>query len=710
MATADRQIRLLLLLLLGSLLLGCRQQTAPPTAAVKLLVKTGGVYRVSLDALQAAGLDVQELDQEQLQLTEAGEPVPYRLEDDALIFYGQASSSRYTAERPYILATGTAGTPLPEAGAAPGGTEAGQIWRSRHLEENYEYVSDAQSKNEEGPWYWQTIQVQGKVDVDFSLPAVADGSGELSISLYGSTRDAGADPDHSLELLLNEQSLGTVTWDGQSVYSTTLPIPAGTLRSGDNRLVLDNVPEDYLDIMKLDWIDVGYRARPMAGDEDLITFAGNGETVTLEGFGETPLVLDVADPAHPRLLTGWEEAVGGGRLRPDTAMEVVAVGPNGYLAPVAIMPLRESEWRDPEQQADLIILTTDALAPALAPLVEAREAQGLQVALVPVGEVYDSFGYGEASPESINAFLAYAAEKWQAPAPRYLLLVGDATTDYRGYLAQRPQNPVSPPENVIPPYLVPVSFSGETVSDARLADVDGDMQPEMAVGRWPVDSRAAVESLVARTLAYEAGEASPRTLFAADGSSDSFAQLEQRLLEESGLSTSGAQILAGPSATEVAAAWNQGAWLVTYAGHGSLKLWGKDKVFSIESVGALEKDAPAPIVLQLTCLSGLFAHPEITSLSETMLAHEGGPVLTVAATSLTLSAYQEPFAAAFLTALQDRKVERVGDALQVAKDSLNVSNSSIREISDTFGLLGDPSALIVRPGGSDNGGTAASIP
>jgi hypothetical protein len=40
----------------------------------------------------------------------------------------------------------------------------------------------------------------------------------------------------------------------------------------------------------------------------------------------------------------------------------------------------------------------------------------------------------------------------------------------------------------------------------------------------------------------------------------------------------------------------------------------------------------------------------------------------------------------------------MGDAFQLAKLSLDVERSSgLREVSDTFVLLGDPSARIVRP-------------
>jgi hypothetical protein len=116
-----------------------------------------------------------------------------------------------------------------------------------------------------------------------------------------------------------------------------------------------------------------------------------------------------------------------------------------------------------------------------------------------------------------------------------------------------------------------------------------------------------------------------------------------------------------------------------------------------EAISDLQTDSPT-LVLQLTCLTGLFAHPSQLSLTEQMMRHEQGPPLHVAATSLTLSSDQEVFAAALLAQLQNPDTVRIGDAFQIAKESLAVENSpGLREISDTFALFGDPSAAIVRP-------------
>jgi len=439
----------------------------------------------------------------------------------------------------------------------------------------------------------------------------------------------------------------------------------------------------------LNWLELTYAAPATAVNDRLQFSAADSETIILDGFSGRPLLFDISQPAAPQPLTGWLYENNQAQV---TAVgnEVLAVGPRGFVSPHAVTPLRQSDWHNAQNQADLIIITTDELAPALAPLIAAREEQGLAVALVPIAEIYDGFGYGTASPEIVQQFVAYAYQNWQQPSPRYLFLVGDATTDYHNNLGQAPRNH-------IPSLLVPVQYSGETVSDSRLADVDGDMKPDLAVGRWPVDSVEDVAGLVERTLAYEGGTAVNQTLFVTDNTETRFATMASRLGTQSGLPIASTVILDGALANEVTAAWNEGAWLITYIGHGSVERWGKEDIFFPEAVADLNAATP-PIVLQLTCLTGLFAHPDLQSLSETMLLHEQGPVLLVGATSLTLSDHQEPFALSLLQALQDPANQRIGDAFQQAKQSLTPGDDEgLREISDTFALLGDPSAHIIRP-------------
>jgi hypothetical protein len=269
-------------------------------------------------------------------------------------------------------------------------------------------------------------------------------------------------------------------------------------------------------------------------------------------------------------------------------------------------------------------------------------------------------------------------------------LVGDASSDYLGRLGKLP-------ENIVPSLMVPVQFSGETVSDSRLADVDHDNRPELAVGRWPVRTEREVADLVKRTLAYETAAAGSGAFFATDGSEGSFSQLASHIIDRAQLKRDQVIQAENPTAAEIGALWQANPWLAAYLGHGSIDRWGKDNIFSLQELDRLQGES-TPIVLQLTCLTGLFSDPERTSLAEGMLLHPHGPVLVVAASSLTFSYHQEPFAIEFLKQLQNRDVRRIGDAFLNAKEVLDIENSEgYREISDTFALFGDPSAKISRP-------------
>ncbi|MCB0237858.1 MAG: hypothetical protein KDH08_04295, partial [Anaerolineae bacterium] len=70
--------------------------------------------------------------------------------------------------------------------------------------------------------------------------------------------------------------------------------------------------------------------------------------------------------------------------------------------------------------------------PALQPLVDHRRSQGLRVTVASIDDVYDTFSNGVPDPAAIRDYMIYARDNWTGPAPRFLLLAGDATYDYRG--------------------------------------------------------------------------------------------------------------------------------------------------------------------------------------------------------------------------------------------------------------------------------------
>lgn len=689
-----------------------QRQGATPTvgavAGVKILVAETGFYRVTRAELEQMGVSLEALDPAHAALTYRDEAIPFVGQDDGLIFYGQAPTDRYTAQRTYVLRLRQAGQAMTERAINPSpDAPVGLIRQTLHREENYFYEQRAvDTDNPEEVWFWRKLDLAGeqaRIELPFELPSLGTGSAELRLHLYGLTHDPQIDGDHDFDVYLNDQLVANVVWDGQVHYTAVVAVPAGILKAGANRLMLDNSQPGaaFVDQMDIDWFEVDYPA-PSSAVADRLIIRGDTGPMTLDGFSATPDLFDISQPDAPvRLLLSADSADSVSlEVPPDATL--AAVGPAGYRSPAQIVPLRQTNLRDTQRQADLLIVTTSELAPGLTDLVAARQAQGLTTALVDIADINDEFGNGEATPAAIQAFVAYAYQRWADPQPRYLFLVGEATTDPRGYLARAPENSAPLPRNLILSLLTPVEFGGETVSDARLADVDGDHRPDLAVGRWPVDSVRAVRALAARTLAYEAAQPAAKAVFTYDGTSAEFADFTQQLLSQAQFPEQTADILGGPSAETVSQRWNAGAWIVSYVGHGSQQLWGKDEVFSVDSVKSLDESGAPPIVLQFTCLSGQFADPYIQSLSETLLAYPEGPVLLIAATSLTLSTHQAPFAISLLRQIEDPAVERIGDALQAAKLSLDTSNAGLQEISDTFGLLGDPSALVMRPKAADS--------
>jgi hypothetical protein len=676
---------------------GMEGNPGQPASAIKLMIEADGLYRLTLDQLRSTGLALDTLEPSELSLTLDGQSVPYVVRGDGLVFYGRSPDNRYAPYRAYILESGSAGVIMAtvSAEAALDDALSGPAVRTLYLEENLIYDGRTQQRGTDlatsDPWYWLVLQPGSESTIEFELKQLPQGPAQLELGLNGVTHDTRVEPDHVLELHLNGSQLEPARWDGPVDHVHVADVPEGVLRLGLNVLVLDNtVGEATVDISQLDWLKVVYAADPVGADDYLEAQAEAG-TLMLTGFSERPDVFDISDPDQPALLEGTAAGATGLGIRVLAVTTLAAAAGPGYLEPAGVQPVRQGILNRTDNQADLIIVTTDVLAPALAALVEARKSQGLEVVVSITEEIYDSFGFGQPVPGSLQQFVRFAYQEWAPPRPTYLLLVGSASHDYRGYLGPGPANPVPAP-------MVAVNFGGETVSDARLADVNGDLSPDLAVGRLPVDDPLQLEQLVSRTLAYEQDLASRLALFAADGTEARFGVLSDDLIRTSSLESDTVSRLYGADAAQFASAWRDGAWMVVYTGHGSIERWGKEDIFSTDDVESISSNAAPPIVLQLTCLTGYFAHPRVRSLSEEMLLHPEGPVGVFAASSLTLSSDQLPFGRRLIAALSDPSVVRIGDALQSAKLPLDVANDEgLREVSDTFGLFGDPTLVINRP-------------
>jgi hypothetical protein len=680
------------------------QTPRQPATAAKIFIAEDGMYELTTADLEAAGLGWIDSDSVQFCLFYRGRPQPLWVDGRgktlSLRFYGQANQSRYAPENVYWLQReqrrGCGSFPGPSGSSSSSVPVHGLVDRSIatvRAEENQLYLPQMGKGDH---WFWVKLSAPQTQTFDVGLTAVAPGQGRLRVEVWASTQGAVA-PDHHLRISVNGQPVADETWDGQGHHTIEADLPARLLKEGANVVSIE-APGDTgvpADIVFVDWIEVRY-PRFLVAEADRLAFESRGGRLRLTGFGRPAALFDITDPQNVARLTGVQvdqpQDPTVVTFEGEPGRRYLAVGPTGFQRPVRIAPAVTSPGlRMAGVGADYVAIGPPDLLEPLQPLLKWRESQGLKVMAVPIEAIYDQFNHGLPEPEAIRAFLKYAAQSWQ-PAPQYLLLVGDTTYDPRGY--------VTPPAaNRVPSFLIPTVFGGETASDTVLVQLNADPWPDMAVGRMPARDPGQVHSLVEKVLAYEQrlsdGPWRRRVLAVADGQAPAFYADAKVFLER--FPATYETVLLAPEAgaadasRQVKRRLDAGNLLVAYFGHGSVTQWGKDRLFTVDDGAALTNGDHLPVVLNMTCLTGLFTHPGVDSLAETLLWQPaGGAIAVLAPTSLTLAADQSFLSQALMEAFLEDPTATLGQILLHAWRRVPADNPSTRDVMQTFLLFGDP--------------------
>jgi hypothetical protein len=212
---------------------------------------------------------------------------------------------------------------------------------------------------------------------------------------------------------------------------------------------------------------------------------------------------------------------------------------------------------------------------------------------VAIEDVFDELGHGEARPQAVKEFLSYAYHFWQQPSPRHVLLLADATYDPEDYLGTGTPNHV-------PAYPLKSTYLW-TASDPSYAAVNGDdLLPDLAIGRLPATNLEQARVMLDKVLAYEdagwnlgglaalvADNSDCAGTFEADPERLAAGVLGDRDPEKIYLSQLGAATR--PTIVE---AFDRGASLLSYIGHGAILLWASENVFNNWDVANL---SPQPL-------------------------------------------------------------------------------------------------------------------
>jgi len=670
----------------------------------RLAARASGLYAVGFEQIfPARGRPVLA---SELRLSRLGKDVAVHLEPDpsrfsrgsVLYFLSEgAALSAYANEAVYELSLGAAGTPMPVAPAPPAGAPLAYAVARQSWELNRYYMSGLV----EAPdiWLWDSL-LSGtpRRGYPFSLSGLAATSepATLRVWMQGAS-DLVTSTDHHVRVYLNGSFVTEASWDGKTARQLEAAVSPGILQEGQNRLELDNVADTgaaysmvYLDRFSLDYPHT--LAAEAGRFESSFGFPGSA---TVTGLGADSVVVDTTDTGS-RWITGTPASGSGLSLSAEAGHRYLALSPQGLLRPEIRRPA-PSDLRSTQNQADYLLLGPRDLLPAATPLIERRQQQGLQARSVALEEVFDLFGYGERSAEAIRDFLAYAYHRWSSPSPRYVLLLGDATLDPKDYASTGVKDHV-------PAFMFKSSYLW-TVSDPAYAAVNGDdFLPDLALGRLPASSLEQAQGLVQKLLSFEDGgfDLSGPAVLVADNP-DKAGNFEQDADEiASGVLASHTtekiylrQLGTQQTRSAILDAFDRGASLLSYVGHGGTAIWASENLLNSWDVGKLSPQPQQPVLFTMNCLNGYFLPPAFDSLAEALVKAEGkGAIAAFSPSGLSLDAPAHLYHQALLQELLSGRHARLGDAILAAQSDY-AATGAFPELLRLYNLFGDP-ALSLR--------------
>jgi hypothetical protein len=664
--------------------------------AIKLSVNQEGWYRITQPELIAAGLDPK-IDPRSLQLLAEGQeqPLAVRGEDDgrfdpadAIEFYGLGLDTPSTDARTYRLVTGAqAGSRIKDEKGR--GSRAAAASFSYTVERKDKTIYFSSLRNGEKENFFGAVIARDPVDQALFLQHVDQASAEdatLEVTLQGVTA-----PVHQVRVQMNGRELGEISFSSQAQGTAKYALPHTALKEGENKITLTRQGTDS-DVSLVVSIRLTYRHTYTADNNALRFTASSKQRVTIDGFSSASIrVMDVTGPKNAREVRGQVEQRGSGYAVTASVPKggervLLAFSDDQVKRPVRIAFDQPSDLRDKGRRADLVIITRREFFASVEPLKQLRQGQGLSVAVVDVDEIYDEFNYGEKSPKAVKDFLAYTKASW-SKAPRFVLLIGDASFDPRDYFGNGDGD-------IVPTKLVDTVVM-ETASDDWFADFKGDMLAEMAIGRLPVRTPHEASVMIDKIIGYDPAR-TDGVLLVSDSNNDGidFEGKSSRLrqLVPSRLSIDAitrGQMSDAAARGMVLDSIRHGKKIINYFGHGSVDVWRGDLLTSADAKDMANGDGIS-ILLSITCLNGYFQDAAIDSLAESLIKVERGGAVAVWASSGMCGADEQSLMNQAIFRLifgedTDNEALTLGEATLKAKTF--ISDSDTRR---TYILFGDP--------------------
>jgi hypothetical protein len=487
----------------------------------------------------------------------------------------------------------------------------------------------------------------------------------------------------------------------------------------------------------LDYIRIQVRRNLITGNSPLffrdIRAIGQGNwaryNLTRPG-NNPPQIWDVTDLHNPQRLQ--VQTSGAGTFfftaATDTLREFVAfeATSNQTALPIAAGIVSNQNLHATGPQ-DLVIVVHPNFESQANRLADFHRGNGLRTLVVRPQQLYNEFSSGAQDITAIRDFMRmlYTKANSDGDKPKYLLLFGDASFDYK--------NRVSPNHNFVPIYQSFESVSQRSSFSTDdyygfLDDGEGTSMindgMDLGIGRLTVMTSGEARSVVDKIIDYADSPESfgpwrNRLLFVADDVEELWetvlvesAERAATMVEENYRNfnvdkiylDAFQQVVSGgaqryPEAREqLQQRLQAGNLITTFIGHGGPVRWTSEAVLTIDDVNNLQNRNQLPLWITITCEFTRLDDPDRVSAGERVLLNPNGGGIGLISTTRVVGVQPAVNVnnAIFdtLFSVVDGRTQTLGDLIRVSKNARGVVGGMDRS---SFSLIGDPALRLASP-------------
>lgn len=547
----------------------------------------------------------------------------------------------------YISKTGYPTVSQPEVNTV----KASVRWESDQI---YERLGWAPNEKRDY-WYWQKLTAknyQPEIAIAHRFDAPVNISSDIRyfrvrVNLHGlTTTVVPCNFVHSVKFYLNGKLIGKRKWNGQESFtfdSTYQSVNDSILIVFQGNVLRVELDGDVCtvggsDEVRLNWIEFEYYKMNRTHGNHYFFKSPDGYNTNVRYYmwQWTSPTMHVYVPSKNvvyvnNLVTGPPAGLALFQDSVYQPSEYFAVDSLYGKSVDSIRVDTPSRLRDITNGADYIIITHPKFRSVAERLATYRSSRPIgdgttppRVYIADVLEIYDEFSHGLMDPFAIRDFLAFAFTSFARPAPLYVTLIGDMSYDYRKILPDSREN-----------YIPSIPFHsyqyGQSASDNGFVAVTGSgVTPDMALSRISIETVEEGMTFLDKLEAYPAdnGKKWRETVMLLSSGIDAGDELQfgfnreslklkQNFLDPLGYDASvvirfpntPSELPYQGSTPEIKAAFDKGASLANYYGHGGGYQW--DLTFLNNDIYTLNNAGRMPLIISVTCYTAHFDNQDV---------------------------------------------------------------------------------------------------